>query len=380
MHKNVSGYFLIIALFLTINTQAQLNNPNKIESDWKTDTSNRVIDLSEITVSLARNSFVVIDYPDFVGKEEGMKMFFKHEAVIAIEINGEAKAYPLNMLTMHEIINDSLGGVPILPTYCPLSNSSMVYNRKLNYNDKEYLLEFEVSGMLRNSDMVMADKQTESWWQQLTGEAIVGELAGAELSVIPSLVISVEDFFTSYPEGVILSQKTKNSLAARYGKNPYNGYDKKGNTPFERYFDLKKLDKRLDAMDRVIDVKAKDGYKIYPFSVISEKGVINDKFQDLDIVIFYKKGTVSVLDEWEIKDSRDIGSATVFSPIVKGKVLTFEKTTDGFIDTKTKSVWDITGKCISGKYEGMQLQIIPHSNHFAFAWLSFYPESEVYSE
>ena len=373
---------LFILIFLVANSsiKAQLQNPRNTDYDWMTDTTIKSVELSEIILVAPRNTFPSINYPDFIGKEEGLNSFFKHEPVISVSIAGEAKAYPLNMLTMHEMSNDSLGGVPILPTYCPLCNSSVVYDRRLKYNEKEYLLDFEISGMLRNSAMVMADKQTESWWQQLTGSGLVGELSGAELEVIPSMVISVEEFFNRYPKGIILSPETGTSSQERYGTNPYENYDDESNKPWERFYDYSKLDSRLPPMERVIDVEGKNGYKIYPFSAIANEGVINDHFDGKDIVIFYKEGTVSVLDNKEIANSKSIGSATVFSSMIADKPLTFKKENGEFIDQETKSVWDITGFCIKGQLKGKELWPLPHSNHFAFAWLTFYPDSEIYGQ
>lgn len=335
------------------------------------------VDLSEITAVVPRNTFPQIDYPKFIEREEGQKTFYKHEPVISVAINGKAKAYSLNMLTMHEISNDLLAGIPILPTYCPLCNASVVYDRRLTHNSKEYLLEFEVSGMLRNSDMIMADNQTETWWQQLTGEGLVGELAGAGLEVIPSMVISVEEFFERRPNGEILSPNTGTRAENRYGMNPYEGYDGLSKKPYESFFDYKKLDSRLEPMDRVIDIEGSDGYKIYPFSMVANLGILHDTYDGNSIVIFHKEGTVSVLDKRQISKSRSVGSATVFSSILDDH-LHFEKIDGAFIDEETQSEWDITGRCINGMLEGKELIPIPHSNHFAFAWLSFYPDSEIF--
>lgn len=362
------------------STIAQLKNPRNVEYQWETDTTNRIVDLSEITLAVTRNYFPTIDYPAFINKTEGLIAFFKHEPVISVEINGYAKAYPLNMLTMHEMSNDSLGGVPILPTYCPLCNSSVVYDRRLNYKGKNYLLDFEVSGMLRNSDMVMADKQTQTWWQQLMGKGLVGELADADLTVIPSLVISVEEFFNRYSEGLILSPETATSSEDRYGTNPYVNYDAKNNSPYKRYFDHAKIDQRLDAMERIIDIKGEDGYKIYPFSIIAKEGTLNDVYDDKALVFFHRSGTVSILDKSDISKSKAIGSVTVFSSEIDGKILTFKKVDEQFIDNETASIWDITGLCLKGKYKGMSLEPEIHGNHFAFAWLSFYPNSEIFSK
>jgi Protein of unknown function (DUF3179) len=381
MKSTVPAILILIITFHPIQKLiAQLKNPRNIEFTWKTDTANKQIGLNEISVVLPRNSFPTINYPKFIRQDDSLNGFYKFEPVIAVEINGKAKAYPLNMLTMHEISNDSLGGIPILPTFCPLCNSSVVYDRRLTFKDKEYLLDFEVSGMLRNSDMVMADKQTETWWQQLMGKGIVGELAGAELTVIPSFVISVEDFFNRYPDGKILSPKTGTDAENMYGINPYENYDGTSNKPWDRYFDPLKIDNRLAPMERIISLEGNTGYKVYPFSVLAEKKVINDQMGKQNIVLFYKAETVSVLDKKEISKSRNTGSATVFSSIVDGQLLVFKKNKSNFVDTNTNSIWDITGLCIKGKMKGKHLIPVPHGNHFAFAWLAFYPDSVIYSQ
>ncbi|CAN5413914.1 DUF3179 domain-containing protein [soil metagenome] len=357
----------------------QIQTPRNIPYNWKTDTTKRSVELAEITVALPKGAFPKIDYPEFMDKKEGLANFFKHEPVISVEINGEAKAYPLNMLTIHEISNDTLGGIPILPTFCPLCNAGIVYDRRLNFEDKQHELEFVVSGMLRKSDMIMYDKQTETWWQQLMGHAIAGAFNGAELEIIPSLIISVEAFFQRYPNGRILSKKTGNlQVEARYGKNYYEDYDDLASSPMEGFFNKENIDDRLPPMERIVDVHAEGAYKVYPFSKIAEKGVINDTFKSKNIVIFYQSGTVSVLDKKEISQSKDIGAATVFNREVNNQVLTFKKEGNKFKDDQTKSEWDITGKCIAGSLKGSQLRIEPHGNHFAFAWLAFFPDSVIY--
>lgn len=316
-----------------------------------------------------------------MGRETGEKIFFKHEPVISVKINGMAKAYPLTMLTFHEMSNDTLAGVPILPTYCPLCNSGIVYHRKLKFEEKEYLLEFEVSGFLRNSDMVMFDRETQTWWQQLIGEAIVGELAGAELDIVPSLIISVSEFFERYPNGQILSKETGYDKAMeRYGTNPYYHYDSISKNPYSRFFDKENVDGRLPAMERIVDIQDEGKYKIYSFTAIAEKGVINDQFKSKQVVIFYQPGTVSNMDEKDISQSKNVGSVAIYKPYIGGKLLSFSKKGIYFVDDQSKSKWDITGRCLNGKMKGKQLIIEPHSNHFAFAWLAFYPDSIIYGQ
>ena len=379
MKKSLFTLFLIFPAAFQLF--AQIQNPRDVVYDWNTDTTKYTIDLSEMILVAEKGLFPIIDYPKFVGEKVGLEGFFEHEPVISVEINGMAKAYPLNLLTFHEMVNDTLAGVSILPTYCPLCNSGVIFNRSLNFEGKEYLLEFEVSGFLRNSNMVMFDRQTETWWQQLMGEAVVGELAGAELKIVPSLIISVKEFFDRYPDGQILSKETGHEKAMeRYGTNPYTHYDSISKNPYSRFFDEKDVDNRLPAMERVVDIQDNGKYKIYPFTAIAEKGVINDKFESKNIAIFYLQGTVSNMDENDIRQSKDVGSVTVFSPYVGDELLIFSKKGKYFIDDQTKSKWDITGRCIKGKLKGKQLMIEPHSNHFSFSWLAFYPDSEIYGE
>ena len=381
IYKVIFNCLLVAILFISQNSiNAQVKNPRNIDLEWETDLENRSVALEEITLVVPRNTFPAIDYPAFLDIKEGTKRFYENEPVISVQLGQEAKAYPLNMLTMHEMSNDWLAGVPILPTYCPLCNASVVFDRRVVINGIEQLLEFEVSGLLRNSDMIMADRQTQTWWQQLTGEAIVGDLTGTELDVIPSQVMSVKDFFAIYPDGKILSPDTNTRAADRYGRNPYEGYDGINNKPFERFFDHQKVDSRLPPMERVVDIEVMGKYKVYPFSAISVSGVINDLFEDQPIVVFFNNGPVSVLDDGQIDKSKTVGSAAVFFPVLDGVALTFEKNNKLFIDNQTGSVWDFSGRCVEGKWKGSQLDLMPHSNHFAFAWLAFHPETEIFQQ
>jgi len=372
---------ILIILLITVNLSAQIQNPRNVEYNFKTDTTKTIVDLSEVILVLPRRTFPIIDTPAFVNKEKGMEMFIKTEPVIAVEINGKAKAYSMNIFSSHELSNDVLAGIPILPSYCPLCNSAVVFDRRLTTHGVDKVLTFEVSGMLRHSGMVIFDTETESWWQQSMGKALVGEFVGEQLSVIPSLILSVEEFFENYPEGLILSKETGHTKSMEhYGKNRYTKYDSIGNLPYARYFNIDDVDKRLPAMERLIDIQDGEFSKIYPFTILIKKGVVNDQFKTKNISIFYQKGARSHLDEYNIEEAREIGTATVFNTNLDGQILTFKKEDGKFFDLETKSEWVITGKCIAGSLKGKQLVIEPHSNHFAFSWLKFHPNSEIYKD
>lgn len=365
--------FLLCCVILYFTSNAQ-KNPRNIDVDWKTDTTKANVPLDEFTALMKPDGIPPIDDPKFMSIEKAKEVFFEHEPVIAIEADGEAKAYPLSILMFHEIVNDKVGDEYLAITYCPLCNAAMVFDRKNEIKGEEVIMDFGVSGMLRNSDMVMYDRQTESWWQQFIGEALVGELTGMSLDIYPSMLISLEKFAESYPNGVVLSTDTGDDF--EYGKNPYVNYDNIENKQ-PRFF-KGEVDERLPAMERIINIRANGEHKIYPISIIQKEEVINDRFHDQFVVFFYDHGMTSVLDENDIKKSKKIGSVTVFEPIVNDKKLTFKKKKGEFIDKETESTWDITGKCIEGELKGESLYPIIHGNHFAFAWFAFQPECEIY--
>ncbi len=379
MSKNQLKLILIVLfLGLSFTTKAQFKNPKKLPFTWKTNIKKHTVKLSEIIIVLNKGSFPKITNPKFVGKQEADKMFYGKEPVIAISINGQAKAYSLNMLTTHEMVNDELSGVPILATYCPLCNAGLVFNRQIKVNGKTKVLDFEVSGMLRKSDMVMMDAETESLWQQLTGEGIVGTYAGTTLTTIPSMIVSVDEFFTRYPMGQILSKKTGIAMAEKYyGHNPYINYDSKAK-PIPQFINPLNVSSRLPAMERVVDIQSRGSYKIYPFSAIAKKGVIHDDFKSAKIVAFFKSGTISVMDKADITKSKDIGTVTVFKRFLNGQEYHFKKIDNVFIDDNTHSKWDVMGYCYEGPSKGKQLEIEPHGNHFAFAWLAFHPNTKIF--
>lgn len=332
------GYVFLLVVLLTSELAFPQQNPRHIRVDWQTDTAQHHVLLSEFTVVLPKGAFPQLNYPRFVGKADGLRMFFEHEPALVISIKGQAKAYPLNMLTVHEISNDTLANTPLLVTYCPLCNAGLVFDRRLKYRGKEQTLEFAVSGMLRNSDMVMYDRQTESWWQQLLGQALVGKFAGAELEIIPSLIISVNEFFERYPDGKILSRNTGNPRAQfQYGQNPYHRYDAPEGLPYEHFFPHEQLTEQLPPMERVVDIRVGKKYKVYPLSIIAHHGVINDQFEGKSVVLFYQPGTVSVLDEADIRQSREVGSVTAFNAWLAGQRLVFRKIHGRFEDEQTHS-------------------------------------------
>ena len=234
----------------------------------KTDFEERIVDLSEfMSGGPPRDGIPAVDEPRYTSTEDAAQWLDPDEPVIAAEIDGEARAYPLQILIWHEIANDSLGGTPIAVTFCPLCNSAIVFDRRL---DGE-VLDFGTTGRLRLSDLVMYDRQTETWWQQLTGTGLIGEHAGRELVRLPAAIVSWHDFRAAFPDATVLSRATGHSRP--YGSNPYAGYD----SSTQPFLLQRTPDPRLPAMERVLHVAAGGTERIYPFGAFTHEPVINDE-------------------------------------------------------------------------------------------------------
>ncbi len=312
-----------------------------------------------------------IDEPIFETTEEADSWLEEDWPVMFFEWNGEARAYPLAILIWHEIVNDEVGGEPVTLTFCPLCNATIAFKRT---QQDGTVLDFGTTGNLRNSDLVMYDRQTFSWWQQFTGEAIVGDMTGAQLEVLPSQIVAWSDFKEAHPEGAVLSRDTGHDRS--YGRNPYAGYDSIDNSPFALSPNTRDLiDDRLAPMERVVAIEFEGLDIAYPFSQLREFGVFNDKVDNSSIVVFWREGTMSTFGN----NGSDTGSTGVFLRELDGELLTFVATTAGFEDDVTGSTWNILGEAIAGPLEGAQLERVVSAEHFWFAWVIFKPDTSVRS-
>lgn len=340
-------------------------------SEWpKTDFASTLVDLDEImSGGPPKDGIPAIDRPQFITTEEAGDWLDPKEPVIVVAIAEQARAYPLQILMYHEIVNDEMGETPYSVTFCPLCNACLVYDRRV---DGE-VLDFGTTGKLRKSDLVMYDRQTESWWQQLSGQAIIGELAGAKLQLLPASIVAFEDFKSAYPVGEVLSRET--GFLRPYGNNPYRGYDSIDDQPF---LFRDPVDPRLPPMERVLNITVGNTHKLYPFSVFKSEPVINDEVGDVPVIIFSREGTLSVLDNASIKNSRTVPSATAYESTLEGRQLTFGTQDGAIVDKQTGSHWNLFGTAVAGPLEGQRLKPAQTGLHFAFAWLAFNPDSEIY--
>ena len=339
------------------------------QSGWRTNFDISVVPFGEIlSGGVARDVIPPIDAPKFVAAAEADAWLNDREPVVVYANDGDVRAYPLQILTWHEIANDVVGGRPVAVTFCPLCNSSLVFDREV----LGATMRFGVSGNLRNSDLIMWDDVTESWWQQLTGEAIVGDLAGYALEALPAQLIGYAEFKASFPNGAVLGRDT--GFRRDYGRNPYPGYDSASGSPF---LFRGRLDDRLRAGERVVAIALGGEATAYAFTHLQDVGVVNDVVGGLPVVVLWSPETASALDARSIADAKAVGSGVAFGREVAGRTLTFEPGDGAFTDRETGSTWSIAGEAVAGALEGVQLPPVVHANHLWFAWAAFYPETRL---
>lgn len=315
-----------------------------------------------------------IDDPQFVSVEEAGEWLEPNEPVVTLEIDGDARAYPVQVLIWHEIVNDVVGGTPVSVTYCPLCNSAISYEREID----GHVTTFGTSGRLYASALVMYDRATESLWTHFDGRAVVGLLTGLRLEPVASPLLAWSDFREAHPDGQVLDREST-GFSRAYGTNPYTGYDNPDQTPFLFRGDL---DERSRAMQRVVGVRTEEAARAWTLEAISGEAAAatNDTLESTDLVILWAEGQSSALDSDSIDGGRDVGSVGVFSRAVDGQTLTFSATPEGFMDAETGSSWDVTGRSIAGPLSGSELDRLPHLDTFWFAWSTYAPGTDLVNE
>lgn len=276
-----------------------LADPNPISwENWKTDFDQISVPIGEIVSGgPPKDGIPAINEPKFINVSDATTLTAK-EPVIGLAINGDARAYPLSVLMWHEIANDVVGGKPVVVTYCPLCNAAIVFDAQ--FEGKQH--DFGTTGRLRNSDLLMYDRQTESWWQQFSGEAIIGQYLGTKLKILPSRLESFENFKKRFPEGKVLVPN--NPGLRKYGQNPYSGYDSLESPwlysgPFPD---------GIAAMARVIIVRREVDQPI----ILSMSALKDASEKEIDGFRFsWSEGQNSALDTSRISSGRDVGNIVV---------------------------------------------------------------------
>jgi hypothetical protein len=297
-----------------------------------------------------------IDNPKFISVQEASKFLEDSELVLGLNINGDIRAYPLQILVWHEIVNDEIGSIPVAVTYCPLCFTNQVFNRTID--DGQEVVEFGTSGKLYNSNLVMYDRTSKSLWSQAMAEGIVGKYAGTKLERVPFDVAYWKEWKQLYPDSKILSRDTGSNRP--YGVDPYGDYY----TNSDVLFPISNRDDRLGLKEIVVGFENKGQYKVYKLQEIEDNKVINDQVNGKSITLFSSYPFM----------------IRAYDPIAQGQTLefTYNPKSKNFLDEQTGSEWNFEGKAISGQMKGKQLTRLPFDEGFWFEWVAFHPKTEIY--
>ena len=268
------------------------------------------------------------------------------------------------------IVNDTVGDVPVVITFRPLCNTAIAFERTVNGE----VLDFGTTGRLRYSNLIMYDRQTETWWQQATGQAIAGELTGAQLAFRPASIIAWADFKANYPDGKVLSRDT--GFSRPYGDNPYVGYDDVNNPPF--LYRGPATPGELPPVARVLTIDLNGEAVAYPYDILQQMSIVNDTVGGTEVVVLWAAGTASALDGGTVAGGRDVGTASAYLRELDGQALTFVLDGSKIVDDQTASEWSVLGQAVNGPLTGKQLTPVVTVNHFWFSWAAFKPETRIY--
>ena len=292
-----------------------------------------------------------IDNPIFVNAVDANFMS-DSDIVIGLEINGETKAYPLFILVWHEIVNDTVGNTPVSVTYCPLCYTNQVFERIIDGQE----VEFGTSGKLYNSNLLMYDRYTESYWSQALGMAVKGELTGYQLDLVPFDVITWGDWKILHPDTLVLTTDTGHLRS--YATDPYGKYY----TEPRIMFPVEYSDDRIHPKEIILGFNQDETYKAYKQNDIESNIIVNDFIDDVPVML------VSLYSQ----------NSRAFERSLDGVVLNFEYSDGVIFDTQTNSQWNYDGMAVSGEHEGKQLKRMAIEPGFWFAWVAFHPDTLIF--
>lgn len=294
----------------------------------------------------------------FVDTTAGDAEWSDDEFVIGIVLANDARAYPIRLLSLHEIVNDTIGGHPLAVTWCPLCFSAVVFDRVMDGR----ALTFGVSGLLYNNNLVMYDHQTDTLWSQLLGQGVRGALRGRTLGILPSLMTTWGDWKARHPDTRVLSAAATGRRADEV-IDPYGGYYGSGSAGITG---SSQNDGRLPVKELVVGLQIGAETRAYALRDIATAGTINDALGSLELALAYD----AALD-----------TAVVFLRRVDGRLLTLEPVGDGRLqDRETGTEWALdTGTAVAGPLNGAQLQRLSGPLVFWFAWSDIHPGADLYA-
>ncbi len=316
-----------------------------------------------VSGGLLPDQIPAIDEPQFAPADE-IDWLGQDEAVLVLQAEDTVRAYPVQVLMWHEIVNDVADGVPVAVTYCPLCNSGIAFDRRVEGR----VLDFGTSGTLYQSALVMYDRQAESLWTHFDGKAVVGTLVGAELEPMLLSTVGWQDFLEAHPDAPVLTRDT--GYQRSYGRNPYVSYDTI-DKPLTGYYSGD-VDDRLAPMTRVVGIHSGSESIAVPLSELQQRGVVEVSIDGRQVTVWHRPGLASSLDAVQVADGDEVGAVGAFVAETDAGPATFDRDDDDtFVDDRTGSTWNILGEAVEGPAVGERLEPVTHVDTFWFAWSTY---------
>ena len=336
-----------------------------VGGNWRTNREKFVLDPDILGPGNNRDAIPPIYWPQFESVESADSWLDDDDVVGVLALDGEAHVYPLRLLVYHEVANDEIAGVPVLVTFCPLCDTVLAFDRRVA---GEVLL-FGVSMKLLHDNLIMWDHQTESWWQQVSGQAIVGDLAGEQLDYLPVRTLFWRDVRQDMLKARVLSRESG------FPETEAGFYDIKlcpANYSTEPpLWTGGPTSEALSAYARVVGLNLK-GEVAYPVSALAQRQVVNDVVDGQDVVLFY-----SAQPCVGVRGADTVDTASVYSRIVGDWKLSFYPEVGEILDRETGSTWSPSGLAVRGQLKGSQLVPLPYTISFWFSWVAFYPDTDL---
>ena len=335
---------------------------------WRTNLDKYIVDPEVVGPGLPRDSIPPIYEPKFESMSEADAWLDDEDLAGVMTIGGRTKVYPYPILFWHEVVNDRIGNAPVLVTYCPLCDTVIAFDRRV---EREELV-FGMSGKLRYENLIMWDHQTESWWQQITGEALVGDLAGEKLEFLPLRTLPWGEARRSIDDALVLSRESTQDegLSGFYAVKPCpTEYPDEG-----LLWTGGPTSETLGSHARVVGLSLPKAVA-YPVLELARLRVVNDVVGTQPVVLIYSVepcvGTVPGLG------AMIVDAAAVYIPAADGRMLSFYFEGDHILDRETGSTWSQAGLAVNGPLKGRQLEALPHTIAFWAPWVAFHPETEL---
>ena len=332
---------------------------------WRTNREKYILDPDLLGPGNNRDAIPPIYQPQFESVESAESWLDDDDPVGVLALDDEVRVYPLRLLVYHEVANDQIAGVPVLVTFCPLCDTVISFDRRVAGD----VLLFGVSGKLLHNNLIMWDHQTESWWQQVSGKAIVGDLAGEQLDFLPIRTLFWRDVRQNMPTARVLSRESgfPESEAGFYDIKMCPG-DHSTEPPL---WTGGPTSETLGSYARVVGLYL-DGAVAYPVAALAQRQVVNDVVDGQDVVLFYSAQPCDGRGGAETVDT-----AAVYSPWVGKRMLSFYPEAGAILDRETGSTWSPGGLALRGPLKGRQLEPLPHTISFWFSWVAFYPHTDL---